>query len=373
MWEELPLDVLSRLFSFLPPDSFARAMCTCRHWRLCALSPAPPPPPPTPPRSPPWFLAMAARSNLGPSFCYAHDPDLARWHSLPLDFAIEPLRLVAPLSGGLLLCKFAASTTLRLALCNPFTRQFRPLPDLLAPRSNPAVGVVLPATASSSLISFCVVVAGGASGASYQPTMEVYDSRQSGAWREAGSMPVEFAVRLTVWTPNESVHAADGVIYWMTSARAYSVVGFHVERREWREVKVPMADSLEWAALVRRSNGRLSLVGGAADRRARVWELREEDEWAVVGLVPREMERRFWGSTCSKDEMSSYKWGNTKCAGSEEGVYLFRELGSEMLVWRGRGEGKEWEWSLVKGNCTMPSIPIKALLLHPTLYPPPLN
>ncbi|GJV44301.1 hypothetical protein Tco_1428837 [Tanacetum coccineum] len=64
-----------------------------------------------------------------------------------------------------------------------------------------------------------------------------------------GSMPVEFTMRLTVWTPNESVYA-NGVLYCMTSARAYNIMGYEMDKDKWKELGVPMGDTLEFATLV---------------------------------------------------------------------------------------------------------------------------
>ncbi|KAJ4966032.1 hypothetical protein NE237_017881 [Protea cynaroides] len=134
-------------------------------------------------------------------------------------------------------------------------------------------------------------------------------------------MPIEFAVRLTVWTPNESVFSG-GIIYWMTSARAYSVMGFDVSTGSWKE---SMADRVEFTALVRRK-GRLALVGSASAMEACVWELDDCDGWVLVESVPFEMGKRFLkGKGC---------WWSTKCVGSDEAIYLFREVGFEMLAWR---------------------------------------
>ncbi|WOK98638.1 hypothetical protein Cni_G07350 [Canna indica] len=376
MWEHLTLDILAHVFSFLPPDSLARAMIACKHWLACARSRA------APPRHPPWLVAFPARAARGGPSCYAHDPALHRWHVLPLDFLRCPLRLVAPV-GGSLLCKLASSSDLRLVLLNPFTRQFRHLPDLTTPRRNPAVGVVACGADAAATFpsSFSVIVAGGASGSGYEPTVEMYDAG-GGGWSPVGPMPVEFAVRLTVWTPNESVHARDGALYWMTSARAYSVVGFDLRRRAWREVKAPMADRLEWATLVPRPSGKLGLVGGAGSEQGTVWELTEGDDWVAVGRVPAELGKRFWRS--GKEAATG---GATKCAGGEEAVYLFKDLSSDMMVWsestsppssssplkKKEKEIKEWEWRLVEGQCSMPNIPIKAVLLHPMLAVSPVS
>ncbi|KAI3727194.1 hypothetical protein L1987_67005 [Smallanthus sonchifolius] len=156
---------------------------------------------------------------------------------------------------------------------------------------------------------FKVYMAGGmseaASGgaASYEPTLEMFDSR-SNKWTIMGSMPVEFAARLTVWTPNESVYSRE-VLYWMTSACAYSIMGFEMSSNKWIELSVPMGDTLEFAAMVPR-DGKLTVIGGTQGRNVLVWELGEGGEWNVIERMPVEVGNRFTG-------------GSTKCVGIEGG------------------------------------------------------
>ncbi|MQL96386.1 hypothetical protein Taro_029062 [Colocasia esculenta] len=378
MWDRLPLDLLAHIFSFLPPLSLARAMAVCGHWHACVLSD------PSGGRrgraaSCPWFLAMHARPVAAKPPCYVYSLELRRWHALPLDFLPFPVRLVASVANaGLLLCRLAAGSRFRLLLCNPFTRQHKLLPDLIVPRSNPAVGVV-PGDAPGGAASFQIYAAGGATGGGYEPTLEVYESR-AGVWRRAGATPAGFAVRLTVWTPNESV-VAGGVVYWMTSARAYSVMGLEVATGAWREVKVPLADRLEWAALVGRRSGRLGLVGGCGQGEGWVWELTEgEQSWVVVGVVPEEVEGRKWAGGAA-----------TRCVGGDREVYLYGgELGKGMVVGREVGdssssghEEERWEWKWIEEYCcsAIPGrekavavgggggAPFKGVLFHPSLSP----
>lgn len=126
--------------------------------------------------------------------------------------------------------------------------------------------------------------------ATYEPTMEVYDSEDD-AWRIVGPVPVEFAVRLTVWTPKESVYSK-GVLYWMTSARAYSIMGFEIRSNKWQELSVHMADKLEFATLAQ-LNGRLTLVGGTSGGDACVWELDERHAWCLKEKMPVELTRKI--------------------------------------------------------------------------------
>ncbi|CAA6666374.1 unnamed protein product [Spirodela intermedia] len=322
-------------------------MATCRHWRACAVSHPAPRGGPRREGVFPWFLAVCNRAaGAGSPPCFVYVPELRRWHILPLDFLHFSVRLVSPVAAGLLLCRLGTGG--RLLLCNPFTRQHRLLPELMTPRSSPAVGVV-----AGGAASFKVFVAGGATAGGYEPTLEVYDSKL-GSWRRAGTTPAGFAVRLTVWTPNECV-VAGGVVYWMTSARAYSVMGLEVATGAWREVKAPLAERLQWAALVERRSGQLGLVGGCGGAEGRVWELVEGDEWVVVGEVPAEAVR-----------------------GREGEVYLYGELGQGMAV--GRELEGRWEWEWVDGCFSVlgaelkalpgaAAAPLKGVLLHPTLSP----
>ncbi|XP_041017828.1 F-box/kelch-repeat protein At5g15710-like [Juglans microcarpa x Juglans regia] len=366
MWSDLPSDLLSNIFSYLSPDSLARARSTCRHWHAGAKAYLLTTIPPVPWDEPPWFLAMPMRNRNHRLSCYAHNPVLNNWHALSLHFLPDPVRLVGPI-GSLVLIRPTNSTFLQLAICNPFSRQFRHLPLLNTTRTNPAVGVlVLDSSQDVPFPCFRVYVAGGMSeaprgGAMYEPTLEMYDSRHD-RWQIVGSMPVEFAVRLTVWTPNESVYSK-GFLYWITSARAYCVMGFEIGTNTWRELNVPMADRLEFATLVRR-NGVLTLVGGTCGQPACIWELGEGDEWGLVEKMPAELETRFLGGKGS--------WGSTKCVGSDEAIYLYRCLGSGMAVWREVVDKGRWEWFWVEGCCSIggkrvQSFPIKGVLLHPSL------
>ncbi|CAK9164850.1 unnamed protein product [Ilex paraguariensis] len=357
MWSNLPFDLLAYIFSFLSPDSLACARSANRHWHTCAKYSTE-----TQRHHPSWFIALPTR-HRGLS-CYAHNPVDNNWHHLSLDFIPDTTRPIASIRG-LVLFRATSTSALQLAICNPFTRQFRHLPMLKVPRTNPAVAVVeSDPTHHVPVHNFKVYVAGGmseapAGGASYEPTLEMYDS-QHDTWRVIESMPVEFAVRLTVWTPNESVYA-NGVIYWITSARAYSIMGFYIGSNRWRELSVPMANKLEFATLVPR-NGNLTLVGGTCDGEARIWELDEDDIWCLIEKVPFELGMRLLGEKRS--------WGSTKCVGIDGAVCLYRDLGSGMVFWRDVDKGK-WEWFWVDG-CSirgkkLQTFPIKGVLLHPNL------
>ncbi|KAK4252880.1 hypothetical protein QN277_011018 [Acacia crassicarpa] len=366
MWSNLPFDVLANIFSFLSPDSLARARSTCKYWHLCSktcysfnLN-----------NQQPWFLALPIR-NHKPCF-YAHNPDLNNWYELSLEFLPVPVRAVSPI-GSLLLLKISHSTTLQLAICNPFSRQFRYLPQLNISRTNPAVGVVV-LNQGVQFPSFRIYVAGGMSeaaqgGATYEPTTEMYDSEVD-EWQIVGSMPVEFAVRLTVWTPNESVRIGN-VLYWITSARVYSVIGCDVSTNTWKEISVPMAERLGFATLVGR-DGVLGLVGGISGGNSCVWEMEEGDIWGLKNKVPSELGWKLLGGNSNSNNKRN--WESTKCVGNDEAICLYRDLGSGMVVWRKvrDEEGSEWEWNWVEGcgcikgkkvhNCS-----IRGILIHPTL------
>ncbi|KAL2338132.1 hypothetical protein Fmac_012578 [Flemingia macrophylla] len=355
MWSNLPFDLLANIFSYLSPDSLARARTVCRYWHTCSKH-YPLPPTTT---SSSWFLALPIRNHR--PCCYVHNPVLQKWHQLTLP--LPPIRPIASI-GSLLLFRVTNSTTLQLGLCNPFTRDFRYLPRLHVARTNPAVGVTTSEPSNDVRFpQFRVYVAGGMSegGATYETDVEMYESRLD-TWRVVGSTPVEFSVRLTVWTPNESV-CIGNTLYWVTSARAYSVMGFELGNGRWRELGVPMAETLEFATLVRR-NGALALVGGTCGGSACVWELRDGHTWGLVDKVPHELGSLLLGNK------------SVKCVGNEDGVYLYSDLGCGMVVCKRVGVGVgRWEWGWVDGcgyingnkvhNCL-----VRGALLSPTLASP---
>lgn len=360
MWSNLPFDLLAKIFSFLSPDSLAIARSACKNWHTC--SKAHPPSPTTATATSPWFLALPIRNHR--ASCYARNPTIDKWHHLSL-----PLPSIRPIAsvGSLLLLRITNSTILQLGLCNPFTGEFKHLPPLHAARTKPAVGVTTSDSSNSShddvlFPPFRVYVAGGMSeaahgGATYETKVEMYDSRAD-TWRIVGSTPVELAVRLTVWTPNENVCIGE-TLYWVTSARAYSVVGYDVGRNGWREMAAPMAEKLEFACLVKR-NGALGLVGGACGGGGCIWRLSEREKWCLVDEVPVELGLRLLGGKSV--------WESVKCVGNEDCVCLYRDLGSGMVVCRRVGDMDKWEWvwDNLKGK-KLANSAIRGALLHPTL------
>ncbi|KAK1259367.1 F-box protein [Acorus gramineus] len=360
MWDDLPLDLLSQIFSYLPLDSLARAMSTCKHWHTCAISR-----PPRPGRRhPPWFLSMHVRSPA--RSCRAYNPAVDRWLSIPLDFAARPVRFIGSVGDGLILCKFGPGPLSRLGLCNPFTRQFDELPDLVCSRRNPAFAVVMGADEKLE-----VYVAGGTPEPNsprmgqvlIEPTVEMY-SQRAGGWRVIGSIPGHFATLLTVWTFGEGVHVG-GTVYWVTSARAYTVVAYEIGPRAWREVKVPETERLLWAGLFCRAGG-LGLAGGTSEGGLSVWELGAGDEWSMIDAAPPEMMGGFRSVNRGGD-------GDIRCAATRGGgggvdLYMYSSLGCGIIVRRELPDKKSGEWFLIDGVKMCPKVlPMKGVLIHPSM------
>ncbi|TKY64547.1 F-box only protein 6 [Spatholobus suberectus] len=140
------------------------------------------------------------------------------------------------------------------------------------------------------------------SGVTYETNVEMYNS-QIHTWQVVGSMSIEFAIRLTVWTPNENM-CIKKTLYWITSAIAYHVMGFNVGTGRWKEMGVPMAKRLEFATIVRQ-NKALVLVGGTCGASACIWELNEWDKWCLVDKVPLELGLRLL--------LGKIIWESAKC------------------------------------------------------------
>lgn len=365
MWSSLPFDLLANIFSFLAPDSLARAKSTCRHWHDCVEFDTRP----SSHHHPSWFIALPFQQNKN-KLCFAHNPNLDNWHNLSLEFLPDSVKPIASV-GSLLLLRSTSPVLQQLIICNPFTKQFQYLPISNITRTNPVMGVVIQknTTQHSQFSDFKVYVAGGMSkapqgGTTYESKLEMYDSRNVDSWKLVGSLPVEFAVRLTVWTQNESVYS-NGVLYWITSARAFSVMGFEIDSNICRGFQVPMADRLEFAALTTRA-GRLTLVGGACGEDACVWEYVEGDMWELVEKVPNDLGIKLLGGSITS-------WKNTKCVGNNEIMCLYKEVGNGMVVWRERKDENKWEWLWING-CSLirskrvPNLPLNGLfLLQPSL------
>ncbi|PWA63932.1 F-box domain, cyclin-like protein [Artemisia annua] len=177
MWDNLPSDVLANVFSYLPPCSLAHAVAACHHWHDSGREMRQ-----NRHHHLPWLIALPARSTSR-HLCF------------------RPLSTIG--GQGLVVFKSTGGGPIRLSVCNPFTGQFGHLPHLQKPRTNPAVGVIEGCTNQFKLyVARGMSEAASGDAASYKPTLEMFDIKRN-KWTVMGSMPVEFAVRLTVWTPNE--------------------------------------------------------------------------------------------------------------------------------------------------------------------------
>ncbi|GKA36150.1 F-box/kelch-repeat protein-like protein [Tanacetum coccineum] len=254
MWDNLPSDVLANVFSYLTPCSLARAMAACRHWHDCGRETRQ-----TCRHRQPWFIALPTRSTSR-QLCFFHDPIQRSWHLLNLKHVPSMTRPVSTIGGqGLILFKSTGGVPIRLSVCNPFTGQFGHLPHMQKSRTNLAVGVRMFFTNH-----FKLYVAGGMSeaanggAASYEPKLEVFNSK-SNKWTVMGSMPVEFAVRLTQQASYPTVSC-----FSLTGFLVVCIMGYEMDRDKWKELGVPMGYTLEFATLVP-CDGKVAVVGGTHD------------------------------------------------------------------------------------------------------------
>ncbi|GKA86075.1 F-box/kelch-repeat protein-like protein, partial [Tanacetum coccineum] len=102
---------------------------------------------------------------------------------------------------------------------------------------------------------------------------------------------------------------------------------------KWKELGVPMGDTLEFATLVP-CDRKVAVVGGTHDGNVLVWELGDDDEWILIKRMPLELAKRF--------------------AGIEGGVYLYKDIASAMVVWRRvKNHKNKWEWCSADGCNTV--------------------
>ncbi|GKD20904.1 F-box domain, cyclin-like protein, partial [Tanacetum coccineum] len=114
------------------------------------------------------------------------------------------------------------------------------------------------------------------------------------------------------------------------------IMGYEMDWDKWKELDVPMCDTLEFAILVP-CDGKVAVVGGTHDENVLVWELGDGDEWILIERMPLKLEKRFAGSS-------------TKCAGIEGGVCFYKDIASAKVVWRRvKNHKNKWEWCSIDG------------------------
>ncbi|PWA63935.1 F-box domain, Galactose oxidase, beta-propeller [Artemisia annua] len=110
-------------------------------------------------------------------------------------------------------------------------------------------------------------------------------------------------------------------------------MSFEMGTTKWKELSVPMGDTLEFAALVPR-DGKVAVVGGTQD-------------------------------------------SNTKCVGAAGGVCIYKDIASGMVVWRRvKDTENKWWWCSIKGCNSVSGKQLKkyltkGLFLHPNLASSP--
>lgn len=357
VWSKLPDDLHARVVARLPIHSIIRSRAVCHDWNhmitsqsFISLQQQ------VPSQDKPW-LFMCSSFNCRENCC-AYNPNLNRWHIIPLTFL--PLHMRFPLIavGGLLFIRGVAKdsnvSSAHLAVCNPVTKTWRVLPPMIRGRLNSLVGVF----EDRGSRSFKVVVAGGTSecGGDYECTTEVYDS-VTNSWCVTGAVPREYTVRITVWT-SKTVFCT-GVLYCLTSARPYNIMAYDMKKGVWEEVRIPQPEILFCSFLIQR-RGRLLLVGGAGCQRicqrVHIWELEngghnwqtdpEKQKWVEIEQMPGHHFQRFFKGKADFD---------LKCAGSGDMLYFFKDSHSEMLLCDFSQSPTTWRW--------LPNCPLSARFL----------
>lgn len=367
LWIHMPQDLLGQILSRTSIDNVIRSSSVCKEWESYIRSgafiklwkSA------WPYQGPPWLFAVSKYNCR--DCCCAYNPIANRWYSIPLCFLPPSIRFPVAAIGQQLLIKGSSTGSHHLAVCNPIAKKWRLLPALHRPRLNPCIcGIESkfgPTDKYGCDSSFQVIVAGGSSqnGNSYEPTIEIYDSCAD-SWHVIGEVPCEYAVRLAVWTPNDTVYC-NGVIYFLTSARPYSIIAFDLVKGTWSEVMVPRPQQLMCSFLIKR-RGRLTLVGGLGSPKKckclNIWEL-QGDGWPEIETMPGEVFNRFFGEKADFDY---------KCAGSGDCLYFFRDYHTEILVCElFENQRANWRWiscfSFVGSK--FPRFSFRGMLIQPGL------
>ncbi|GLJ43883.1 hypothetical protein SUGI_0914740 [Cryptomeria japonica] len=365
---DLPKDLLGHILSRTSVDNVIRSSSVCRDWELyissksfmelwrqsCRF------------QGPPWLFALSTYNCR--DCCSAYNPVMNKWYSIPPLFLPQSLRIPVAAIGGFLLVKGSSTVSQHLAVCNPISKQWRNLPPLHKPRSSSLISVIERRFHSDgnngNCSGFQIIVAGGRSqdANGYEPSIEMYDSLAD-SWNVVGEVPCEYAVRLALWTPNDTVYC-NGTIYCLTSARPYSIIAFNSVTGVWSEVMVPRGPHLLCSFLVQRRD-KLTLVGGVGSPRdckcLKVWEL-DEDGWLEIESMPGEFFNSFLGGKTDFD----YKF-----AGNGDFLYFFKDSQSQMLVCELSSQNHKTSWRWIPGCSSVGSqfskCSIRGMFIQPRL------
>ncbi|KAK3020764.1 hypothetical protein RJ639_047892 [Escallonia herrerae] len=287
VWSQLPEELLDRILSFLPLNSFLILRSTCKHFKSLIFSPT--------------FMSKhssssSSSSSPSSSFLLLSHPQLHQrysyydtiahsWRNSSL--SISPLLSCPPsttllcISNGLLCYSLPSSSS--FVIYNFLASSSR----VLSFPSHPFAFEFL--TLVSTSVGYRVFLISSKSGSS--KNVFVYDSRVH-LWQQYEG----FKALICDNYIQEGVFC-DGFLYFITP-EPFSVVSFEMETGKWDRSVTELPGRLMFIRLVSDGDGKLYLFGGIGtngiSRSLKLWELSGGGQnWVEVGSVPELMCKKF--------------------------------------------------------------------------------
>eukprot|EP00249_Psilotum_nudum_P024099 c29092_g1_i3 orf=2647-3849(+) len=284
-WDKLPQELAERVLACLPVASVFQCRSVCKKWMSILTSSS--------------FLDLWAKVSPQVSWFLVYNnshgfaafsPATNRWNNIPI-FArcsLDPRQVLLMASSGGLLCFRSRNTEFTtLTVCNPVTKTFRVLPDMLQIRYIDILGMV----ADRNSNSYKILVTGTTESSVGYSITELYDSSTE-SWVHHCHSERDC---LQFWY---EVHAiwCEGFFYCLTmmpisSTQGYRLLAYDMQQKDWFDlsVKIP-SNNLRCPSLLA-CQGRLLLTGKIVVentiKSVCIWELdRISLKWKEIDSMP---------------------------------------------------------------------------------------
>lgn len=334
--DELPKDVLERVFSYLPLVDVVRSISVCKHWNqilasiqflrhYSKLT-----------HNNSWLTLIHDQGDDGMAnnrrLLNFYDPSLHRFYELDLSFL--PPRFILPVAASRgLICVAESNATHSLCLCNPLTKKYRMLPPLYDLIAFPVTLMIEDPESESHKI---LIMADG---------LRAYYSPHNNRWIRFGCES---------FRPRSPVMAFNGVIYgledvgsaWHPRWRLASLKIDDVFGGFWSPVRNDIWDDIfdivKEPRLIKGRGDCLLMAGGlksslSLNSACSTFVILELDlnslEWDEAGRMPMEFFHHFDAG------------GGVNIFGGIEGVYFSSRKVRRLVFWDFSDAGKGcWSW-----------------------------
>ncbi|CAK9193754.1 unnamed protein product [Sphagnum troendelagicum] len=278
IWSNLPEHVMEKFLAQLPLPTLFRFSLVCKSWNALKYTPVFLELHKKSPSQGPWFLLLR---NQDYRETFTFNPMINRWlEMVPASFPLNQMFFPVTAAGGLVCFSSCANGRTTLVVCNPLTKQWRELPQMLKIQTYHMAGMAV----DQNTHTYRIIVVGiyGIYDV-YYPTTEVYDSATNG-WHITGEVP-----RGPLF-PSRRTLLFDGILYAWCCDPPDGLVAYDLQTEAWSQIHAPMRHSLESHTLIE-CQAQIYTVGGLRENSVTksicVWELQKSElEWKEVDRMP---------------------------------------------------------------------------------------